>query len=52
MSPRTKPYNYDSRCEELAEHFLIDHGRYEREQVRALAQAIQDCVETWLEDLK
>lgn len=48
MSERTKPYCYDSRCEELAEHFLIDHGSYGREQVRELAQTIQDAIEAWL----
>lgn len=48
MIPRIKPYCYDSGCEELAEHFLIDNGPYGREQVRDLAQTIQDAIEAWL----
>jgi hypothetical protein len=40
--------SYDRRCEELAEYFL-NCERYAPEEVRALAQEIQDAVERHLE---
>ena len=45
---------FDTRCQELAEHFLADEP-YTRpsatlhdDRVRALAEAVQEAVEAWL----
>jgi hypothetical protein len=38
---------FDSRCFDLAEHFLQDEPEL-REKVSELAQAIQDAVEDWI----
>lgn len=39
---------FDSKCYELAEHFLADHPAATEAQKNALAQEIQSCIETWL----
>lgn len=39
-------YSYDSKCKDLAEHFLPEDVSVE--MVRDLSQAIQDCVEDFL----
>lgn len=40
-------YSYDSRCEELAEHFEDRSTPFTGEEKRELAQTIQDAVEDW-----
>jgi len=40
--------SYDSKCYDLAEHFLGSHPEGERIR-KALAQHVQDCVEGWIE---
>lgn len=42
----TTPIGFDSKCEDLAEHFLSEEPHTDRD-VFDLAQAIQDAVETW-----
>lgn len=39
---------YDSACEDLARHFLVDEPQFARLH-QALAQHIQDAVEAWIE---
>lgn len=46
-----KQFSYDERCEDLAKHFLADDSPTE-EQVRDLAQTIQDAVEGWFKFAK
>ncbi len=41
---------YDVKCEELAASFLEDEGIATKENIKALAQAIQDCIEDWLKE--
>lgn len=41
-------YSYDSRCEDLARVFLEDAGKQTDENVKELAQAIQDVIESHL----
>jgi ribosomal silencing factor RsfS len=38
---------FDPKCEELARHFLVEHGANEL-QIQALADEIQDAIETWM----
>lgn len=38
--------SYDTKCEELAEHFLQDE-EHDQNDVAELAQVIQDAVENW-----
>jgi hypothetical protein len=40
---------YDVKCDELARAFLEDDGPPTEEDVKQLAQAIQDCIEDWME---
>jgi len=44
--------SYDVKCEELAKSFLEDEGNATEKRVKELAQAIQDCIEDWLEDIE
>jgi hypothetical protein len=46
MSERKKQYSYDSKCQELAQHFLPIDVSFE--MIRNLSQEIQDCVENFL----
>jgi hypothetical protein len=49
MSEKT----YDSRCADLAEHFLADISMTPEERtqrVASLARAIQEAVEDWISD--
>ena len=50
MSDRKK-YSYDKECEALADYFLADEALRGNpkinENVKELAQAIQDAVEDW-----
>lgn len=41
---------YDSKCYDLAEHFLddIDKSQYENDITEQLAMIIQQNIETWL----
>ena len=41
--------SYDPACEKLARHFLTDEAQLHHLH-QQLAQAIQDAVETWLDD--
>ena len=41
--------SYDPRCEELARYFLDDDA--DLSLVHGLAQAIQDAIEGWVEEL-
>jgi len=42
---------YDSKCYDLAESFLEDQVESATDlQKGRLAQAIQDCIEDWIED--
>jgi len=41
--------NYDSRCFELAEYFLVDEPRRVQERASDLAQHIQDSIENWFD---
>lgn len=40
--------NYDDRCEDLARYFLPSSG-WTEEEVKDLAQDIQDAVESWID---
>ncbi len=42
---------YDTKCEELARHFLDDEPEL-RDLAPVLAQEIQDSIEIWIEELK
>lgn len=44
--PQPRQFSYDPACEELARHFLHPRNHHE---APALAHAIQQCVEDWLE---
>ena len=40
--------SYDRKCEDLAWHFLFDENwDYRQEDLRDLAQTIQDSIEDW-----
>ena len=42
--------SFDSKCYDLAEHFLSDEPALQSERNRnRLAQAIQDAIEDWIE---
>jgi hypothetical protein len=42
-----KTHSYDAKCFELAKHFVPEE--FSLEETRELAQAIQDCIETYLD---
>ena len=44
---KQKPKLFDSKCMDLALHFLPAEVDQQSEQARELAQAIQDCVEDY-----
>lgn len=46
-----RPMLVDSKCVELAEHFLSDVPGFAPEHLTALGEAIQDCVETYMSGL-
>jgi hypothetical protein len=46
-----KPLSFDSKCYDLAEHFLEDEPTLDNEDARnQLAQEIQETVEAWIID--
>ena len=46
-----KPLSFDSKCYDLAEHFLEDEPTLKTEEMKnQLAQEIQDAVESWIID--
>jgi hypothetical protein len=48
MPPRR--YSYDSKCEELAKHFLADHEPFSEAEKESLASTIQQAIENWFFD--
>jgi hypothetical protein len=46
-----KPVSFDSKCYDLAEHFLTEEPGLNTEEMKdQLAQAIQETVESWIND--
>ena len=43
--------SYDPKCYDLAKSFLADGGWTHSEDITALAQQIQDCIEDYLADM-
>jgi hypothetical protein len=42
--------SYDSKCYDLAIHFLDDAGMFWDKDAQELAQLIQNTIEAWIED--
>ena len=43
---------YDTKCQQLAQHFLYDHpDKWNEKNIETLAQAIQDKIESVIESL-
>ena len=50
QGPHPRPKTYDTKCYELAEHFLQDEPHLDTEKRRdALASLIQATIEPWIE---
>jgi hypothetical protein len=50
IAPRRKDYAFDPACGDLARSFMAERLDASEEDIKGLAQYIQDAAEGWIED--